>query len=339
MKTVLGLDLGSNSIGWALLQTCDEDSPERIVAIGARVFPEGVDRDTSGSERPKNQTRRIARGTRRQIARRARRRQVIRSAMIESGLFPNDATKQEQLLAMDPYQLRDAALERELTAFEIGRIFLHLAQRRGFLSNRKSDRGKEKETKGMLAEIESLEKDIGDHTLGQYLYSIRESDSRIRIRGRHTKRRMYEDEFNRIWEFQSTFHPKLLTDELRYGTKGESSYPRPPEPLKKRKSNSVLKRFGLHGILFFQRSMYWPASVIGKCELEPKEKRCHRADRVAQQFQLLQEVNNLIIYSETGDSRELTEEQRALVIERLETGKERTFDDLRKTLGLPATDT
>ena len=58
----LGLDLGTNSIGWALL---NEDQ-EKIVAAGVRVFPEGVDRDQQGGEKSKSQTRRVARGTRHQ---------------------------------------------------------------------------------------------------------------------------------------------------------------------------------------------------------------------------------------------------------------------------------
>ena len=39
----LGLDTGSKSIGWALLQ---DGKKQSIVEIGVRVFPEGVERDT-----------------------------------------------------------------------------------------------------------------------------------------------------------------------------------------------------------------------------------------------------------------------------------------------------
>ena len=57
----LGLDIGSNSIGWVLLNT---DGKPAIIDIGVRVFPEGVDRDTKGLEKSKNATRREARGSR-----------------------------------------------------------------------------------------------------------------------------------------------------------------------------------------------------------------------------------------------------------------------------------
>ena len=39
MATILGLDLGTNSIGWAVVDT----SEKKIVDTGIRIFPEGVE--------------------------------------------------------------------------------------------------------------------------------------------------------------------------------------------------------------------------------------------------------------------------------------------------------
>jgi len=64
--TVLGFDLGANSIGWALVE-----SDKRIIASGVRVFPEGVDHFDTKKEKPKMEARRVARAMRRQIIRRA----------------------------------------------------------------------------------------------------------------------------------------------------------------------------------------------------------------------------------------------------------------------------
>ena len=50
---ILGLDLGPNSIGWAII----EKEAQSVKATGVRVFPEGVDRD-QGREVSKNETRR-----------------------------------------------------------------------------------------------------------------------------------------------------------------------------------------------------------------------------------------------------------------------------------------
>src|SRR5690606_36096936 len=105
MRT-LGLDLGPNSIGWALIDT----EAHTIVATGVRVFPAGVDQYGTKKEKPKNEDRRISRGMRRQIARRARRRQELRKLLIHANLFPADAAEQSRLLQEDPYILRARAL-------------------------------------------------------------------------------------------------------------------------------------------------------------------------------------------------------------------------------------
>ena len=89
------------------------------------------------------------------------------------------------------------------------------------------------------------------------------------------------------------------------------------------------------GLIFGQRKMYWPRSVVGTCELEPKKKRCPRADRAAQRFRLLQEVNNLrLLDAATAGERPLTPDERSKLIARLERKKEVKFDDIRKHLGL-----
>ena len=151
----LGLDLGTNSIGWALI----DEPGEEIIATGVRVFPEGVDRDQQGGEKSKSQTRRTARGTRRLLMRRSRRKRKLRSVLTEAGLLPRDEAALDELLAVNPYPLRTRICREKLGPFEIGRVLLHLNQRRGFLSNRKTDRG-DKETKGMLADIGELSEAI-----------------------------------------------------------------------------------------------------------------------------------------------------------------------------------
>ena len=63
---ILGIDIGTSSIGWALLATDSDVSPNRIVDAGVRIFPAGVDGDIdSGREKPQNLKRRDARSARR----------------------------------------------------------------------------------------------------------------------------------------------------------------------------------------------------------------------------------------------------------------------------------
>ena len=329
-RLTLGLDLGSNSIGWALI----DEPAGKLRRIGSRVFPEGVDRDQTGGEHPKNEQRRIARGMRRQIARRARRKAVLRRSLIECGLLPSDPEQQRLLDELDPYVLRSRALSEKLMPHEIGRLLIHLNQHRGFLTNRKADRAKAKENSELETKISALEIEMGERTLGQFFAASREANPHDKVRGKHTRRNMYLKEFDRIWETQRQHHPQLLTDELKFGRRGELKYPREPEPLRKRKSSSMLAEYGVHGILFFQRALYWPKSVIGVCELEPKQKRCPKADRLAQRFRILNEVNNLRILPQRGEPRGLDPDERTKLIAHLADKKERTFDDIRKCLGL-----
>jgi CRISPR-associated endonuclease Csn1 len=272
---------------------------------------------------------------RRQIARRSRRKKLLRTALVTAGLLPSDKSEQMRLDALDPYTLRRRALTERLEPHEIGRLLIHLNQRRGFLSNRKADRKRKKENSEMLAEISALAKEMEDaksRTLGEHLARVQEDGPLTRIRARHTRRDMYEHEFDAIWAAQHEHHPNLLTEQLKYGTEGRQDYPCKPRAIGK---SDRLTKYGLHGLIFFQRSMYWPSSVIGRCELEPKRKRCPRADRLAQRFRLLQEVNNLrLLDPTTAEEHELTPDLRTALLDYLAHSKERKFTEIRKKLGL-----
>lgn len=239
---------------------------------------------------------------------------------------------QQRLLDLDPYVLRCRAIHEQLEPYEIGRVLLHLNQRRGFLSNRKKDRG-DKEVKGMLAEISQLQGEMGDRTLGDYLAELRQ-DPHTRVRGRHTHRAMLAEEFDRIWQAQAKYYPKLLTDQLRYGRAGRFDPLKPLRPRRLPHDSNWLAEYGIQGIIFFQRPMFWPKSMVGVCELEKGEKRCPKADRAAQRFRMLQEVNNLrYIDPEARSEKALTAEQRALLLDKLGSREKATFDEIRKWLG------
>ncbi|MFM1801341.1 MAG: CRISPR-associated endonuclease Cas9, partial [Planctomycetota bacterium] len=331
-KFILGLDIGSNSIGWSVVKDAiDGEDPTAPMAMGVRVFPEGVARNQSGGEVSKNEGRRLARAMRRQINRRSKRKAKLKLALIQAGLFPDDPQEQQTLLeTTDPYVLRKNALSTKLTLHELGRVLIHLNQRRGFLSNRKADAGS-KDSSETLAKIAELADEMGDQTLGQLL-ADKHQNPHTRIRGRNTRRDMFLNEFEKIWEFQRQFHPELLTDSLKYGSQGLLQYPVEPQPHKK--NESLVQKFGIHGLIFNQRPMYWPTSVIGRCELERKEKRIPRAHRMFQRFRIQLEVNNLKIVGQNGEVRNLNDIQRSKIVQYLSTNKEASFDRIRKLLDL-----
>ena len=152
----LGLDLGISSVGWALL---NEDSKKRkILCWGSRIFTPGMDDDIAlGKGVSRCAERRQKRALRLQYKRRRQRKEELINALISAGLFsyPPDnsffeaidkrllksipAEMHRQMAHLIPYLYRKIALDRPLLPEELGRAIFHLAQRRGYLSNRKQE--------------------------------------------------------------------------------------------------------------------------------------------------------------------------------------------------------
>ena len=131
MPTIMGLDIGSNSVGSAWV-----DTDSRTIKLGVSIFPAGVDETDTKRGAPINQERRKARSMRRSIARRAERKRRLRSVLTSVGMLPSDPVELQALFDINPWLLRRDALERELTPHEFGRVLVHLNQRRGALGLR-----------------------------------------------------------------------------------------------------------------------------------------------------------------------------------------------------------
>jgi len=122
MKYRLALDLGTNSIGWALIRLAGNPAgqmePSAIIRAGVRIFGDGKDPKSGASLAV---DRRLARGARRNRDRKLKRKQRLLQALIDSGFMPNDKTERSALVHLDPYLLRSRGLSEELTPFEFGR--------------------------------------------------------------------------------------------------------------------------------------------------------------------------------------------------------------------------
>ncbi|MCX7964788.1 MAG: type II CRISPR RNA-guided endonuclease Cas9 [Candidatus Sumerlaea chitinivorans] len=306
----LGLDVGSNSIGWMLVREQPIDGEVNVIG-GVRVFPAGTATEKA-TEKSKTEERRVARGMRRQHDRRSRRKRRLTYVLREIGLLPPQPVPIEPILqAIDPWEVRARGLDEPLKPEEFARALIHLNQRRGYRSNRRAD-AKKSESASIREKAVKLREEIHEHgcrTLGEYLYkhvpSIRE-----RRRGRFFLREMVEEEFKQLWNRQAQEDPQHFTDAAKEKVKEAIFYQRP-----------FLKRERLE-------------ARVGRCEFEPSEKRCRVAHRLAQRFRILQEVNNLRViigYTE----RALTPEERKVLIEKLESSKEVTLKRIPKLLGLP----
>ena len=344
MKWRLGIDIGTNSIGWAALKLANSSGdlrPVNLMDCGSRIFSDGRDPKDNQSNAAK---RREPRSARKNLDRYKRRRARLMRQLIQHRLMPED--KQERkaleggkgcdLADTDPWILRARALDEKLTPHQLGRAIFHLHQRRGFKSNRKTDRADNE--RGKVHEAIQRTKDqleeSGARTLGERfgkprLETLRHNQTakkgerkpqplaRVRRSGNGTKwqydyyptRALILDEFDRIWEAQKSHHGALLTDKAHADLRDtiEWQHRLRPQP-------------------------------VGKCTLIPEEERAPKALPSFQRTRVFQEVNALKV-GETGKNKvPLTLEQRNAVAHRLlnptnKTGKV-TFSQLRKLLGL-----
>jgi CRISPR-associated endonuclease Csn1 len=296
----LGIDVGSNSLGWAITKT-KKGHTQSIIDMGVIIFQRAVQ---DKSPTPKNVKRREARLARRTIQRKARRKTKMRNYLILNKLLPaslkNNPNPEIALNKIgDTYKLRTKALNHQLNNFELGRILLHFANYRGFQSNKKTlagdliedadtiaylhlnDTGDTKEEKGYLGEIAELRDkiEISDYrTLGEYLYNLPLGHvKRNRSHGDgdlRTDRDMYKYELKKIWQTQQKFFKSLPNDFIDE----------------------------IKNIIFKQRPVTWDRNTIGNCSLETKKRRCHKSHPSYQEFQALKDINDLTYFEIHNDT-------------------------------------
>ncbi|HEY9090731.1 type II CRISPR RNA-guided endonuclease Cas9 [Parasphingorhabdus sp.] len=310
MTTSLGLDIGTNSIGWALY---DGNS---IRDIGVRIFSDGRDPKSGASLAV---DRRDARAMRRRRDRYLGRRKALLRELVKHGLMPEDKQAAKALEKEDPYDLRAKALDHPLTSYELGRALFHLNQRRGFKSNRKADRTSGAGEDGKIANgtkaLDVAMEATGARTLGEFL---RQRDvKRVRMRPEadgydfYPDRKHYEEEFAAIWDAQAPHHPDILT------TKAKDAF---------------------HRIIFFQRPL--KAQVVGHCTFAgwngiPEDaSRIAKAHPLFQKRRLYEEVNQLRIVVAGATDRPLSIDERDKLILKLQDKKKVTFKTLAKVIKL-----
>jgi CRISPR-associated endonuclease Csn1 len=313
MKYRLGIDLGTGSLGWAVLELNAEGEPFRIERLGSRIFGTG--------RKPKDNSslaadRRQARSVRRRHDRYLQRRNRLLTELTASDLFPIDLAARAALKKLQPFQLRAEGLERALTPHEFGRALYHLQQRRGFKSNRKADKGLSDSGAMKQAIARTRELIPGGQTVGSFLWGeIRagrgararhEGDGAKRQYDFYVDREMVNVEFAALWEAQLPHHPALLTESARDN---------------------------IHHAIFDQRPLK-PVDP-GKCRYEEGERRAPNALVTTQLFRLWSEVNSLRVRDARNlhlDPKPLTREQRDEAIAFLKGAPRRTLPEIRKHL-------
>ncbi len=371
MRT-LGLDIGSNSVGSAWI-----DTDGKIVDMGVSVFPAGVDETEDKRGAPKNQDRRDKRSLRRNIARRAKRKRLLRRLLMRHGLLPDDPQEMEALLARDPWLLRRKGLDEPLTPHEFGRILLHMAQRRGAMGLNIEEPADETEADDESQSEASDGKAAPKGGAGE--------DEKVKSAIHHTREQMRQEQARTFGELVARVADKrrhVLVDdegEPRTGPKGEPSAWAEPirnradsfefhadrnmirdefaklweaqnrmqgelaslltEDLRLNLDNPEGNRTWRHrGLMFGQRRTYWDTGTLGRCDLEPTDRCVPLADRHASYFRVVESANNIRLRGpQDVDFRPLTAEERDAVIEALRRQKTASPTTVRKALRIDKT--
>lgn len=221
-KNILGLDLGTTSIGWA--HVIEDENPQEqssIVQIGVRVNPLTVD-EISNFEKGKaittNAERTLKRSIRRSLKRYQLRREQLREVLIKAGIINSNTILAEdgKGTTYETWRLRSDAVTRKIEKDEFARVLFAINKKRGYKSSRKvqnNDEGKR------IDGMDIAKKLYDEHiTPGQLAYDI--------LKSGHRKlpdfyRSDLKSEFDKIWNCQNVYYPDIFTHELYQELQGK----------------------------------------------------------------------------------------------------------------------
>lgn len=323
MRYRLALDLGSTSLGWAMIRLNADNEPCAVIKAGVRIFSNGRNPKDGSSLAV---TRREARAMRRRRDRLLKRKARMMRTLIEYGFFSAEEAQRKALVTMNPFALRAKGLNEALTPAEFGRALFHINQRRGFKSNRKTDK-KDNDSGALKTAINKLRETLKTEncrTVGEWLNKRDVAGQTVRARYHQDKvikddgktkidkyydlyidRAMIEHEFDELWKKQSELNPALFTEKARDDLKDVLLYQRKLKPVKP-----------------------------GRCTFMSDEERAPLALPSTQRFRMYQEVNNLRILRDGLKEEPLTLKQRDDLIAALEKNNKCTFTKIKGLLGV-----
>lgn len=243
---ILGLDLGVTSIGWALIEKNNENGEIDLIKSGVRIIPietKEANQFSSGNTASPNIERRKKRMQRRMYFRKKNRNQSLIKTLIDKGLWDESLINIEKNKL---WELRNKAVNEQISLSELGRILYHLAQRRGYKqmrieqdesdANSKSDYKKNIYTRYQIIKNENI-------TVGQYFYRELKNNEHYRVKEQIFPRKAYEEEFEKIINKQKEYYPDILSEDF------------------------VNK---IQHIIFYQRPLKSQKHLLGVCTLEGK---------------------------------------------------------------------
>lgn len=354
-KKVLGLDLGVGSIGWCLITLDKDEKPQSILGMGSRIVPLSADdatEFTQGKAITKNKMRTVARTIRKGMDRYQLRREALKKVLREHGMLPDEALIKLPLLELWELRARAATPGEQLSLTELGRVLLHINQKRGY-KHAKADEAAEAETKqgketGYVAQVKGryqILKEKGQ-TIGQHFAGELRANQQTAPRGTYYTYRIkeqvypreaYIEEYDRIMAVQRTFYPELLTDAL---------------------IGRIRDR-----IIFYQRPLKSCKQLVSFCEFEKKErvirvkhtnkegveeliektitigpKVAPKSSPIFQVCKVWESIHNIRLYYPDGTERELVQEEKQKLFDYLQKNDKLSLTVLRKELKIKPKD-
>ena len=334
-KYSLGLDIGTSSVGWAVL---DLDK-ERIHDLGVRIFERPEDPQNGDSlAKP----RRDARSARRRIKHRRQRLNQLKQFFVDQNILTKNQVEKvldykSDFNKLDVYNLRAKALTEELSPEELLKVLYQIAKRRGFKSNRKVVEESDKEGGRVTSALKANEKFLADNnytTVGEAL----SRDEKFAPHKRN-KRDDYTNSFARddfLCELEA-----IIKTQRNYALKNV------PEPA----INELI--YGIDdgqvtnvSAIMYQRPFMTKELIekmVGKCTFEDGEKRAPKASYSFEVFRLASDLSHLVFIPRDVSKRQakrknleirLSPEQISKVIDAAKNQKSLTYKKVRSTAGI-----
>jgi CRISPR-associated endonuclease Csn1 len=328
MEKILGIDTGTNSLGWGIVQK-EETGNYTLLEHGVNIFQEGV-KIEKGIESSRAAERTGHRSIRVHYWRRKVRKIRLITVLSQAHLcppvsfgmlrewrtkriYPHDQDfliwqRTDESQNINPYYYRYLCLTKKLDLSDLsqryilGRALYHLNQRRGFLSNRKEST---KESEGNVKQgISQLSEDIaaaGCRYLGEYFYTLYQKGEKIR--SHYTARNEH---------YLAEFHAICAMQQLDADLVGR-----------------------LEKVIFFQRPLKSQKQQVGKCTFEPKKARCSTSHPLYEEYRMYAFINNVKVKTPKDDDlRPLTTDEKELIIPLFmrKSKPSFTFDDIAKKI-------
>ena len=334
-KYSLGLDIGTSSIGWAVL---DLDK-ERIHDLGVRIFERPEDPQNGDSlAKP----RRDARSARRRLKRRRQRLNHLKRFFVSQNILTKDRVEKvlnctSDFNKLDVYDLRAKALAEELSPEELLKVLYQIAKRRGFKSNRKVVEESDKEGGRVTSALKANEKFLADNsytTVGDAL----SRDEKFALHKR-----------NKRDDYTNSFARDDFLHELKFIIKTQQNYTLknvPEQAIKELICGIDDGQVTNVSAIMYQRPFMTKELIekmVGDCTFEKNEKRAPKASYSFEVFRLASDLSHLVFIPRDAGKRQakrenlevrLSPEQISKVIDLAKNQKSLTYKKVRSTAGI-----